>query len=75
MTDAYRKKRIEVVGISATSAGETRIRLGHPSTLHLWGARRLLLRCYRSSGSRTSRRSVSITGWITWPTANSRAEG
>src|SRR5260370_39934679 len=45
----YRKKLIEValplVAINAASAREKNIRHGHPSTLHLWGARRPLAAC------------------------------
>ncbi len=46
---AYRKKLIEValplVAINAASAREKSIRHGHPSTLHLWWARRPLAAC------------------------------
>ncbi len=46
MTLPYRKKLIEVglplVAINAESAREKSIRHGHPSTLHLWWARRPL---------------------------------
>lgn len=50
MTDApYRKKLIEVAlpldAINAESAREKSIRHGHPSTLHLWWARRPLAAC------------------------------
>lgn len=45
----YRKKLIEVAlplaAINAESAREKSIRPGHPSTLHLWWARRLLAAC------------------------------
>src|SRR5580658_1753662 len=45
----YRKKLIEVglplVVINAESAREKSIRHGHPSTLHLWWARRPLAAC------------------------------
>ena len=45
----YRKKLIEValplVAINAASAREKSIRHGHPSTLHLWWARRPLAAC------------------------------
>src|SRR5258707_13415434 len=45
----YRKKLIEVglplVAINAESAREKSIRHGHPSTLHLWWARRPLAAC------------------------------
>ena len=48
MTD-YRKKLIEVAlpleAINAASAREKSIRHGHPSTLHLWWARRPLAAC------------------------------
>jgi len=48
MTD-YRKKLIEVAlpleDINAESAREKSIRHGHPSTLHLWWARRPLAAC------------------------------
>src|SRR3974377_1802213 len=44
-----RKKLIEVSipleAINAASAGEKSIRHGHPSTLHLWWARRPLAAC------------------------------
>jgi hypothetical protein len=49
VADAYRKKLIEValplVEINAASAREKSIRHGHPSTLHLWWARRPLAAC------------------------------
>src|SRR5271154_4104212 len=49
MTTPYRKKLIEVglplVAINAESAREKSIRHGHPSTLHLWWARRPLAAC------------------------------
>ena len=45
----YRKKLIEVAlpldAINAASAREKSIRRGHPSTLHLWWARRPLAAC------------------------------
>jgi len=45
----YRKKMIEVAlpleAINAASAREKSIRHGHPSTLHLWWARRPLAAC------------------------------
>jgi len=45
----YRKKLIEVAlpleAINAESAREKSIRHGHPSTLHLWWARRPLAAC------------------------------
>ena len=45
----YRKKLIEVSvpleAINAESAREKSIRHGHPSTLHLWWARRPLAAC------------------------------
>lgn len=49
MTELYRKKLIEVslplAAINAESAREKSIRHGHPSTLHLWWARRPLAAC------------------------------
>ena len=46
MTQAHKKKLIEVAlplaAINAASAREKSIRHGHPSTLHLWWARRPL---------------------------------
>src|SRR5712691_1423614 len=46
---AYRKKLIEVAlpldAINKASAREKSIRHGHPSTLHLWWARRPLAAC------------------------------
>ena len=49
MTVPYRKKLIEVAlpleAINAASAREKSIRHGHPSTLHLWWARRPLAAC------------------------------
>jgi len=49
ITAPYRKKLIEVglplVAINAESAREKSIRHGHPSTLHLWWARRPLAAC------------------------------
>lgn len=48
-TNNYKKKLIEValplVAINAASAREKSIRHGHPSTLHLWWARRPLAAC------------------------------
>ncbi len=48
-TPAYRKKLIEVAlpleAINVASAREKSIRHGHPSTLHLWWARRPLAAC------------------------------
>ncbi len=49
MTAPYRKKLIEVFlpleAINKPSAKEKSIRHGHPSTLHLWWARRPLAAC------------------------------
>jgi putative DNA methylase len=49
MTTTYRKKLIEVAmpleAINAASVREKSIRHGHPSTLHLWWARRPLAAC------------------------------
>lgn len=49
MTATYRKKLIEVAlpleAINVASAREKSIRHGHPSTLHLWWARRPLAAC------------------------------
>src|SRR5437773_6202762 len=49
VTAPYRKKLIEVglplVAINAESAREKSIRHGHPSTIHLWWARRPLAAC------------------------------
>ena len=49
MSQSYRKKLIEVAipleAINAASAREKSIRHGHPSTLHLWWARRPLAAC------------------------------
>src|SRR5687768_15587784 len=49
MTVPYKKKLIEVAlplaEINAASAKEKSIRHGHPSTLHLWWARRPLAAC------------------------------
>lgn len=49
MTTPYRKKLIEVAlpldAINKASAREKSIRHGHPSTLHLWWARRPLATC------------------------------
>ncbi len=49
MTTSYKKKLIEVAlpleAINAASAREKSIRHGHPSTLHLWWARRPLAAC------------------------------
>jgi putative DNA methylase len=49
LSKAYRKKLIEVSlpldAINAASAREKSIRHGHPSTLHLWWARRPLAAC------------------------------
>jgi putative DNA methylase len=47
--EQFRKKLIEVAlpleAINAESAREKSIRHGHPSTLHLWWARRPLAAC------------------------------
>ena len=49
MTEPYRRKLIEVAlpleAINRASAREKSIRHGHPSTLHLWWARRPLATC------------------------------
>jgi putative DNA methylase len=49
MTKPYKKKLIEIAipleAINAASAREKSIRHGHPSTLHLWWARRPLAAC------------------------------
>lgn len=49
MKNSYKKKLIEVAipleAINAASAREKSIRHGHPSTLHLWWARRPLAAC------------------------------
>ena len=49
MTNKYKKKLIEVAipleAINAASVREKSIRHGHPSTLHLWWARRPLAAC------------------------------
>src|SRR6476620_7083161 len=49
MNKTYNKKLIEVAipleAINAASAREKSIRHGHPSTLHLWWARRPLAAC------------------------------
>lgn len=49
MTPPYKKKLIEIAipleAINAASAREKSIRHGHPSTLHLWWARRPLAAC------------------------------
>ena len=49
MSEKYKKKLIEVAipleAINAASAREKSIRHGHPSTLHLWWARRPLAAC------------------------------
>src|SRR5215471_16017498 len=49
MSAPYRKKLIEVAlplkAINEASAREKSIRHGHPSTLHLWWARRPLAAC------------------------------
>lgn len=49
MAEKYKKKLIEVAipleAINAASAREKSIRHGHPSTLHLWWARRPLAAC------------------------------
>src|SRR6201998_2406464 len=49
MSEPYRKKLIEVAlpleAINRESAREKSIRHGHPSTLHLWWARRPLAAC------------------------------
>ena len=57
----YRKKLIEVAlpleAINKESAREKSIRHGHPSTLHLWWARRPLAAC----------RAVLLPAWWTTP--------
>ena len=49
MIQTYKKKLIEVAmpleAINAASSREKSIRHGHPSTLHLWWARRPLAAC------------------------------
>jgi putative DNA methylase len=49
MNTPYKKKLIEVAipleAINTASAREKSIRHGHPSTLHLWWARRPLAAC------------------------------
>src|SRR5579883_3381953 len=49
LTNKYKKKLIEVAipleAINKASAREKSIRHGHPSTLHLWWARRPLAAC------------------------------
>src|SRR5262245_21840386 len=49
MSKSHKKKLIEVAipleAINAASAREKSIRHGHPSTLHLWWARRPLAAC------------------------------
>lgn len=49
MTQTYKKKLIEVAlpleAINVASAYEKSIRQGHPSTMHLWWARRPLVAC------------------------------
>ena len=49
MKNNYKKKLIEVAipleAINAASAHEKHIHSGHPSTLHLWWARRPLAAC------------------------------
>jgi putative DNA methylase len=61
----YRRKLIEVAlpleAINKESAREKSIRHGHPSTLHLWWARRLLDACRAMLGSNKSKR-FSQTG-------------
>jgi hypothetical protein len=56
MTSPVRRKLIEVSipleAINAASAREKSIRHGHPSTLHLWCARRPLAACRASCGRR-----------------------
>ena len=66
---AYRKKLIEVDlpldAINAESAREKSIRHGHPSTLHLWWARRPLAAC----------RALSLQAWwMTRPYLNNPDE-
>ena len=68
MTDQpYKKKLIEVAlpldAINAASAREKSIRHGHPSTLHLWWARRPLAAC----------RAVLFAQLVDDPSASPRA--
>jgi putative DNA methylase len=62
---AYSKKLIEVAlpldAINAASAREKSIRHGHPSTLHLWWARRPLLSPKCRSGKAPLKSLPSLT--------------
>ena len=62
----YRKKLIEVAlpleAINKASAREKSIRHGHPSTLHLWWARRPLAACRAGAETVTGARNVHLTG-------------
>ena len=74
---SYRKKLIEVAlpldAINKASAREKSIRHGHPSTLHLWWARRPLATCripypslrvrQEESGGGIKRSLKSISMW------------
>ena len=61
----YRKKLIEVAlplqAINAASAREKSIRHGHPSTLHLWWARRPLAACRAGADTVTVTRNEVLT--------------
>jgi putative DNA methylase len=68
MTQAYRKKLIEVSlplkAINEASAREKSIRHGHPSTLHLWWARRPL----------AARRAVRFASLVDDPSSDADAK-
>src|SRR5262249_32491985 len=79
MTAPYRKKLIEVAlplkAINEASAREKSIRHGHPSTLHLWWARRPLAACRAVAAANTAlidlywaldeylSRRIAVEGW------------
>ena len=67
----YRKKLIEVAlpleAINAASAREKSIRHGHPSTLHLWWARRPLAACRAGADTVTATRNETDRDQLSRP--------
>src|SRR6516225_7110134 len=72
MTAPYRKKLIEVAlplrAINEASAREKSIRHGHPSTLHLWWARRPLAAC--RAGLKRAQLFNLIEELVQWENSN-----
>ena len=74
-----RKKLIEVAlpleAINVASAREKSIRHGHPSTLHLWWARRPLATARAVLFSQTGRRPLVVAGAVSSPKRTSPKNG